>query len=190
VPCWPDIWEQTKRNLPIFAIYGSVICYLALVVLLLWAPKIKKRSLRIISRAIGVVAVVPGVVLLPAFFLGAALASGDPPPKTLIVRSNDGKEAELIYRGGFLGRDNTEIRLKQPGCCRHTTVFSHAGPSYFDDPKLNWLDNRHLVIAYHTRADDPQTCRHELADIVIMCEAIPWPDSRQSTELRPGVPTS
>jgi hypothetical protein len=175
VPCWPDIWERVKHALPLLGEVASVVAYIALVSLLLWAPKLRKRWLRIASRILGVAAVVPVLVMLPAVILGLALATGNPPTETRVVRSLDGQEARVSYDAGFLGRDYTEVAVKLTDCCRHVTVFWHSGPSSVEDVNAEWLDNRHLRLTYHARSSDQQHCEQRLGDITIVCESLGWP---------------
>jgi hypothetical protein len=176
VPCWPDLLQRIKGFLWII----PVVAYIALVAVLFWAPKLSKRWMRITSRILGAVGVVPLVIVLPAFLFALLLVSGNPPAKTLTVRSPDGYEATLAYNAGFLGRDHTEVTLKRPGCCRHTVIFWHAGPSWFNDMKIKWVDNRHLHLTYHVRRGDPQHCENQVADVTIICTSLLWPDSTAS----------
>jgi hypothetical protein len=187
MPCWPDIGERVKSFLPMLAVLSSVLAYLAVVVFLLWAPKIRKRWLLITSRILGAAGAVPVAIALPPLFLGLLFASGNPPTRTRIVRSPDGQQAELNYDAGFLGRDYTKVTLKRSGCCRHIVVFWHGGPSWFDDPKIEWLDNRHVRITYHTRRDDPQHCEQKMGDIAVACISSPWPDSPTLDQPQTGV---
>jgi hypothetical protein len=143
--------------------------------LLLWAPNVRKRWMRIMSRILGVAAIVPGLIMLPAVFLGFLLAMGNPPTATRIVRSQDGQEAEVSYDAGFLGRDYTHVALKFTGCCRHVTAFWHGGPSSLDDVNVEWLDNRHLRLRYHVRSGDQQHCEQRVGDVTIVCESLGWP---------------
>ena len=175
MPCWPDIWERAKQLLPFLGLLASVIVYIALVALLLWAPKLRKRWLRIASRVLGVAAIIPGAVILPAFLFGLALASGNPATQIRTVISGDGQEARVRYDAGFLGRDYTAVDLKLTGCCRHTTVFWHGGPSTLDDVKIEWLDNRHLSLTYHARSSDQQHCEQRVREITIVCKSLGWP---------------
>ena len=175
MPCWPDIWELIKQEIPRFGFFASAIACVALVVLLLWAPKLRKRWLRIASRVLGVAAAVPLAILVPAFFLGLLLSSGDPPPVYRTVRSQNGQEARVRYNGGFLGRDYTEVALKSPSCCRHTRVFSHAGPSSLEDVQIEWVDNEHLHLSYHARPADPVGCKGKVGEVTIVCTSLGWP---------------
>lgn len=175
MPCWPDLWEHIKRLLPEIGLAAGLLAYIALVVFLLWAPKIRQRWVRITLRIFGAAAIIPLIAFLPALLFGVLLASGNPPPQIQTIQSANGQQARLRYQAGFLGRDNTEVSIRHSGCCRHTSVFWHAGPSDFDDPKIEWIDNHHLHITYHTRQGDPQHCEKQSGDISIVCTALPWP---------------
>jgi len=189
VPCWPELWDGFKRALPTFELVGSVIAYVALVTLLLWAPRVRKRWQLVTARVLGAVSVVPLAAVLPALLFGALLASGSPPTKSRMVRSPDGQEAKLTYYGGFLGRDYTEVTVQRTGCCRHLAVFSHAGPSWFDDPNVEWLDDQHLRISYHARPADPQHCESQIGDVRIVCLSHPWPEGPSTSQTAPNEPT-
>jgi hypothetical protein len=149
--------------------YGTGVIYL------LWAPRVRGKKLRLALRITGVVALLPLLISLPATLLGVFLASGNPPAQTRVVVSPRGDQATLIYHAGFLGRDYTEVRLKRSGHCQHVQVFWHSGPSWFVDPQIRWVDDTHLEIQYHTRADDPHYCAGTSNRIRIECEGTPWP---------------
>jgi len=173
VPCWPDLWLRLKNLLPLLAIVIGILLYIALAVLLIWAPRLRTRWKIVTSRVLGVVFLAPLAVGLPAILFGLALGNSGPPPQMRTVLSARGDEARLSYEAGFLGRDYTEVTLKGPACCQHIVVFWHQGPSWFDDPKLEWLDNQHLQISYHSRPNDPQHCDQRLRDITIVCKPSP-----------------
>ena len=179
MPCWPDIWEHVRRFLPLLGGLGLGVAYIGLIAILLWAPKVRSRWLRNVSRALGVLGIIPAIIALPAILLGLALAAGNPPAQTRTVQSQDGQQAVLSYEAGFLGRDYTEVRLKRLGSCRHTTVFWHAGPSWFDDMKVEWVDNRHLRLTYHARSGDPQHCEPQTGEVTVVCTASDWPNATQ-----------
>jgi hypothetical protein len=175
VPCWPDIWERIKQDAPWLMVFAGAIGYVALVVVLFWAPKLRRRWLVIASRVLGVAAVVPLVILGPALLFGLLLASGDPPPAYRNVRSQNGQEATVIYQAGFLGRDYTAVTLKVPGCCRHSEIFWHSGPSFLDDMQVVWVDNQHLHLTHHRRSTDPEHCEPRVGDVTITCTSLIWP---------------
>lgn len=172
VPCWPDVWEHTQR---VLAFWGGAAAYVALLVFLLWAPVIHRRSLRNTSRLLGVLGLISGGLIVFALLMTGGLPGQGVPEERRIIQSADGQVATLIYQAGFLGRDITEVTLKRNGCCQNVTVFSHFGTSGVDDPKVEWLDNRHLRIAYHARlSDGADKCETHLVDITIVCQAEIW----------------
>jgi hypothetical protein len=172
MPCWPDIWDWIEHALPLLGDFALLLLYSALVVLLLWAPTVRRRQLRISFRVLGAIGLVPLAFVLVMLFVGIALNWSD--PEIRVTKSMDGHQATLSYKAGFLGRDYTEITLQQPNCCRHTTVFYHFGPSSLEDTKLEWLDNRHLQITYHTRPDDLQHCDKQVGPVSVACSPQPW----------------
>ena len=180
MPCWPDASEHVQRISAIIRGLAPPLAYIAVVAFLLWAPAVRRAGLRMAFRILGAVGVVPLIVALPAALFGVALHLGDPPAQVRLVRSADGQEATLRYDSGFLGRDYTEVTLKQPDSCRHTTVFYHFGPSEFSDPKLEWASNQVLRIRYHTRSGDPDYCETRVENTKIVCEASLWPSSTTS----------
>jgi hypothetical protein len=188
VLCWPDVWDHVKSFLPVLGVLSSLLACVTVVVFLLWAPKTRKRWLLITSRIIGAAGAVPLGFVLIAVLFAVLLNSGNPPTRTRIVQSPDGQQAKLSYDAGFLGRDSTTVTVKHAGCCRHTVVFWHEGPSWLDDPKIEWLDNRHLRISYHTRPDDPQHCEQQVWNIAVVCISSPWPDSPATTSAQPAKP--
>jgi hypothetical protein len=145
-----------------------------LVVFLLWAPLTHRLWLRNTSRVLGVLGLIPAGLLFLALLMTGGLPGQGVPEEKRIIQSADGQVARLIYQAGFLGRDHTEVTLKRNGCCQHIRAFWHSGPSTFDDPRVDWLDNRHLRIVYHTRSGDPDHCESHLADITIVCKAEVW----------------
>ncbi len=173
MPCWPDLWRHLRNSLPLLATALGLLLYIALAISLVWAPRLQTRWKLITSRVIGVVCLAPLVIALPAILFGLVLGISNPPAQMRTVSSPRGEQACLHYQAGFLGRDYTEVTLKRPGCCQHTVIFWHQGPSWFNDPKLEWLDNQHLQISYHSRPDDPQHCDQHLGDVTIVCKPRP-----------------
>ena len=177
MPCWPDIWDRARQELPIMEAYGSLLAYVGLTALLLWAPRVQSPRLKQTLRVVGAVTAASLLLIIPAFLFGVALASGNPPAKTRVVTSPSGNQATLIYYAGFLGRDYTEVKLKRVGCCQHRSVFWHSGPSWFDDPQIKWLDNNHLAVVFHSRPEDPSHCEQHLAEVAISCTKLAWPQT-------------
>ncbi len=185
MPCGPDIWQSAKSGVPLLAFCGGLSVYVAIVVFLLWAPRVRNRSARIVCRVAGGILALPLTLAAPVVGFGALLISGSPPAQTRTVASPLRQEATLKYQAGFLGRDHTEVILKSRNDCGHTRVLSHAGPSSFDDLQIEWLDNEHLQLTYHTRPDDLQRCEKQVDDVSIKCVATPWPSSTGETVIAP-----
>lgn len=173
LPCWPDLWMHLKRLLPAAGAIAFPVCYISLAIVLLWAPKLRTQWKLVASRVFGVLMCAPLIFILPALFFALLVNIEGPPAKTRMIRSPNGQEAQLSYTAGFLGRDYTEITLKRTECCRHTVVFWHQGPGWFDDPKIDWLDNQHLRISYHSRPADRQHCEKQSGDISVECRSSP-----------------
>ena len=177
MPCWPDIWTHWKEIFPEVLVFASLAVYTALVILLFMAPKLRTQWQREVSRALGALLVIPLLFALPALLLGIGFAHSGPPAQSRIMKSPNGQEATLNYSAGFLGRDYTEMTLKQTGCCRHMRVFWNSGPSSFSDPRVEWQDDRHLLLTYHARPADPSHCEHQLQAVVITCIPLSWPEA-------------
>ena len=85
--CWPDLWDKFRDFLPLLSELAVFSGYVALLVVLLWAPKVRRRPLRIASRSLGVAGVVPLVFLVPAALLGRAFSLGNPPTESRVTKS-------------------------------------------------------------------------------------------------------
>jgi hypothetical protein len=173
MPCWPDFWEQNRGVLPWLGGFLLLPNYAAVACFLLWVPR-RKGPGRTLVRIVGGLALAPILVAIPPLSLAALFVAGDPPTQTRVVRSADGRQAELHYNAGFLGRDQTDVTLTRPASCGHIQVMWHAGPSAFQDPKIVWLDNRHLRIWYHARPGDPAECMGRVGDVSVTCETAGW----------------
>ena len=152
--------------------------YLGVVILLLWAPALHKRWLRFTSRGLGAL----GLAILGVAMFPLLLIWGDPDPQSGVVESPGKNVARLSYQAGFLGRDSTVVTVKYAGCCQRSEVFWHFGSSGFADPTLEWLDDRHLRITYHTRPGDPQECKNDAGRVEVACVPMDW--SEVSPEAR------
>lgn len=174
MPCWAEVGQHFQAEAPRLSVLPGFFLYGSVVVLLLRAPRVAGKRLRLTCRMAGIAGPLPLLVLFPAMRFGLLLASGDPPARTRLIASSTQERATLVYQAGFVGRDYTEVRLKQPGCCQHTRVFWHSGPGDFTDPQVEWIGANRLRIRYHTRPGDPQYCAGEPGRIHIDCEAVPW----------------
>jgi hypothetical protein len=168
--CLPDVSDHVKRLSPLIDGLALLLAYLATVAQLLWAPKVR-GALRVALRILGAAGIVPLVMVLP---IVAWLALAVPRTESRVVNSGDGQQATLNYDSGFLGRDYSEVTLKQPGSCRHVTVFYHFGPSELSDPELEWVNNGQLRITYHARSEDPQHCVDHIGSTSVVCASKPW----------------
>lgn len=140
MPCWPDIWEYVSSRSQLLGTFAALVAYLGLIVVLLWAPKLRHRWLIFGSRILGALAFLPFIVILPSLLLIFVAVRATPPAESRLFTSPDGHQAELRYHAGFLGRDYTQVTLKHPDCCQHKVVFWDAGPSSFDATTVRWLD--------------------------------------------------
>ena len=133
MPCWPDVWEHAKQILARIEVAAVFLVFAVIIILLFWAPLLQKRWLRLSSRILGAVMLLPFLMFLSSLIFGSMLAAGNPPAQSRTARSSDGDEATLEYYGGFLGRDFTSITLKRLGQCPHVRIFWLQGSSFFDD---------------------------------------------------------
>jgi hypothetical protein len=51
-PCWPDVVDTARAALPTLGFSAAVLAYVALVVILLWAPKVKNKWVRLSFRIV------------------------------------------------------------------------------------------------------------------------------------------
>ena len=99
MPCGPDLWSRAS---------GLALPCLVLVVIvvLLWAPAVGWRWLRIVLRMVGGAAAILVLVLVSIGWL----FSGKPEYRTL-DSPNGLNRATLEYESGFLGRDFSSVAL-------------------------------------------------------------------------------
>ena len=155
--CWPDLWSRISG----LALPGLV---LVVIVLLLWAPAIGWRWLRIVLRMVGGAAALLVLVLVSIGWL----FSSKPEYRTL-DSPNGLNRATLEYESGFMGRDFSSVALTKSGFCKHFTAYEYDGPSNLRSTTLNWLDDAHLQIQYHADPNRYQHCETRVADINITC---------------------
>ena len=163
MPCWPDLWS---RIIELRWLAGPVL-FLVVIALMLWAPAIRRRWLRILLRSVGGAA---AFFVLFILSFGLLLNSGAPKPQYRTLKSPNGlHQATLMYSAGFLGRDFSSVTLTNNGCCKHFTVYEYEGPSDLTGTAMVWLDDSHLQIQYHTDHDRYQHCETRVSDIIISC---------------------
>jgi hypothetical protein len=161
MPCWPDIWSRVVYE-------AGPVSFLVVTALMLWAPAIRWRWLRILLRCVGGAAAFY-VLLIVSF--GMFLNSGVPKPQYRTLKSPNGlHQATLMYSAGFLGRDFSSVTLTNSACCKHFTVYEYEGPSDLTGTAIVWLDDSHFQIQYHTDHDRYQHCETWVSDIIIICK--------------------
>src|SRR5712671_3385456 len=111
MPCWPDLWSRIIG----LRWLADPILVLVVIALMLWAPAIGRRWLRILLRSVGGAAAFFVLVIVS---FGLLLNSGDPKPQYRTLKSPNGlHQATLMYSAGFLGRDFSSIQLINDECC-------------------------------------------------------------------------
>lgn len=163
MPCWPDLWSRIL-GLRWMAWPAPVV---AVIVLLIWAPGVRWRWLRIVLRVVGGTAALCMLVIVG---LGMALDSGNPKAQTHTVTSPNGShDATLTFEAGFLGRDFSRVEITKRGCCQHFTAYEYAGPSDSQGTTVAWVDDAHLQIEYRADPNRYQHCESHVADVSIIC---------------------
>lgn len=164
MPCWPDLWSR----IPGFRWMAWPILVLVVTALLIWAPAVRWRWLRIVLRFIGGAA---AFCVLAIVSLGLMLNSGNPKPQHRTVASPNGShDAKLTYHAGFLGRDFSIVEITKKGCCQHFTAYEYAGPSDLESTTVIWVDDSHLRIKYSLDPDRNQHCESHVTDVTVICE--------------------
>ena len=153
MPCWPDLWDRILG----LALPGLV---LVIVVLLLWAPAIKWRWLRILLRIVGGAA---ALFVLVAASIGLLLCCSAKPQYRTLDSPTGLRRATLKYESGFLGRDFSSVEITKKGFCKHFTAYEYDGPSDLTSTTLIWLDDSHLQIQYHADRSRYQHCETRVA---------------------------
>jgi hypothetical protein len=145
---------------------GGPAVVVAVIALLIWAPIIKWRWVRIVFRVLGGTAALYVLVIVG---IGMALNTGSHPQYRTVTSPNGLHQATLMYQGGFLGRDISIVEITRKGCCRHLTAYEYEGPADLQGTTLVWLDDSHLRIEYHSDSDRYQRCEARVGDITIIC---------------------
>ena len=83
MPCWPDLWNEILRLKWLF----GLLFVLVLLALMLWAPGIKWRWLRMSLRIVGGVA---AAIIVPVVGFALLLRLDDPKPQYRTVSSPSG----------------------------------------------------------------------------------------------------
>ena len=144
--------------------FGTVLCFLALCVLAICAPRIKRRWLRWGLRVTGFLALLPGLLALVVLLLFPKYTS------VFKLPSPDGRLICYVKGGGSGATVDWE-----------SVVVRHAWRPiaqevYFTfgafDPKVHWKDSKTLEIEY-PQGDDPQLCNPSNAGVNVVCSAAP-----------------
>lgn len=169
MPCWPDVWSR----LLLFRWLAAPFLIIVVIVLMLWAPKVKWLWLRVILRIVGGCA---ALFALAVVGLAALLVSGDPKPQYRVSNSPTSlHKATLTYQAGFLGRDSSVVTIVNKGCCQHFKAYEYAGPSDVNSTKMIWLDDSHLEIQYYFDPRRFQKCEKSIPSVTIICAPVPLP---------------
>ncbi len=139
---------------------------LTIIVVLIWAPGVKRRWLQMVLRVIG------GTALACIFIvvgLGILLNSGMKTQYRTVTSPGGSHHATLGYSAGFLGRDFSSVTVTKNGCCQQFAVYQYDGPSDSQDTTIVWLDDTHLRIEYRADVDHFQQCTSQVADVTIIC---------------------
>ena len=164
MPCWPDLWS---RILGLRWMAWPALVF-AVIALLIWAPAVRWRWLRIMLRLIDGAA---AFCVLAILSLGLMLNLGNPKLQYRTVASPNGShDAELTYQAGFLGRDFSIVEITKKGCCQHFRAYTYAGPSDLDSTTVIWVDDSHLRIKYTLDPDRNQHCESHVTDVTVICE--------------------
>src|ERR1022692_3091354 len=162
MPCWiVDLWRAIAWWL------AGPIPILIVIVLMLWAPGVKRQWLKIVLRIGGGLA---ASFLVAVVGLGLLFSSGDPKPQYRTTDSPSGlHRATLMYQAGFLGRDISEVEITTKNSCKRLTAYVYDSPSDLTSTAVTWLDDSHLQIKYRLDRDRYQHCEAQVADVRVAC---------------------
>jgi hypothetical protein len=162
MPCWVvDLWRAIAWWL------AGPIPILIVIVLMLWAPRVKRRWLKMLLRIGGGLAASFLVVVIG---FGILLTWGDPKPQYQTISSPNGlHRATLMYQAGFLGRDDSMVEITAKNSCKRFTAYVYEGPSSMTSTAVTWVDDSHLQISYHLDRDRYQHCEAQVADVSVAC---------------------
>jgi hypothetical protein len=169
MPCWPDLWREA---LSLWRLY-VLILFLAVIALMLWAPRVRWFWVRVLLRLIGGAA---ALLVLVVFGFVALISSKDPKPEYRTVTSPSGShQAILKYQSGWLAMDTTRVSLTNKGCCQHFIVFEYDGASDPSAVTMTWIDESHLRITYYSDPREYRRCVSQVRGVSIVCNPVDWP---------------
>lgn len=162
MPCWIVDWW---RGIAWWLV--GPIPVLIVIVLLLWAPRVRWPWLKILLRIIGGLA---ASFLIVVIGFGLLFTWGDPKPQYQTIDSPSGlHKATLTYQAGFLGRDSSEVEITTKKSCKRLTAYTYEGPSNITDTAMTWVDDSHLQIKYQLDRDRYQRCETQIGDVKVTC---------------------
>jgi len=162
MPCWPELWSAILELR--WLVWPAVI--LTIIVVLIWAPGIKRRWLQIVLRVIGGTALACVCIVVG---MGIVLNSGMKTQYRTVTSPSGSHHATLGYTAGFLGRDFSSVTVTKNGCCQHFAAYQYEGPSDLQSTTMVWLDETHLRIEYQADVGRYQQCKSRVADVTIIC---------------------
>ena len=141
---------------------------LIVIVLMLWAPRVKRHWLKVLLRVFGGLAA-SFVVVIVGF--GLLFSLGDPKPQYQTSDSPNGlHRATLTYQAGFLGRDSSIVEVTTKDTCKRHKAYVYEGPSDITSTTVAWVDDSHLLIKYHLDHENRyQHCENQVADVSVAC---------------------
>ena len=163
MPCWVvDLWRAIAWWLV------GPIPIVIVIVLMLWAPFVKRGWLKILLRVSGGLASAFVVVVVG---FGLLISLGDPKPQYQISDSPNGlHRATLAYQAGFLGRDFSTVEVTTKNKCERHKAYVYEGPSDVTRTTVAWVDDSHLLIKYHPDHENRyQHCETQVADVIVAC---------------------
>ena len=162
MPCWLVDFARTIA----WWLIGP-IPILIVIVLMLWAPRVKRQWMKNLLRIVGGLT---ACFLVAIIGIGLLITSGDPKPKYQLVNSPNGKHrATLMYQAGFLGRDFSTVEITNANSCKRITAYVYKGPSELTTTEVTWRDDSHLEIKYRLDHEHYQHCETQAADVSITC---------------------
>jgi hypothetical protein len=143
-----------------------IIGVIAAAVVYLFRVSVGRQWLRISTRIVGALLVLP---LVAALLLLLLMVACDTRPRVLV--SPDSQHvAEYSYEAGFLGRDSTSVTVRKKWSVFPDVAYQYAGPSDWTSTEVRWLSNERLLVRYSGDGEGRfQECKAEAAGIVVQC---------------------
>jgi hypothetical protein len=162
MPCWIVDWW---RGIAWWLV--GPIPVLVVIVLMLWAPRVRWQWLKVLLRIIGGLA---ASFLIVVIGFGLLLSGGAPKPQYQTIDSPNGlHRATLMYQAGFLGRDSSEVEITTKNSCKRLTAYTYEGPCNITGTAMTWVDDSHFQIKYELDRDRYQHCETQIGDVSVTC---------------------